>query len=131
MGDSDSDDNEVSHIRKRRNVSCVYSSSDESENCDSEKDSSSEYEPEDDFSSESDFEDDNSDSGSEEDDQSSEWDIEENTRAPFDFCGNSGLQFDVPISSRKNCLFYFDKFLDSEILSKIVEETNLYAAQYI
>lgn len=132
MGDSDSDGSEVLHIRKRRNVSRLLTSSDESKSDDSEKDFYSENESEEDFSSESELEDDlYSDSGSEEENQSFQWDTQENIRAPFDFCGNSGQQFDVPRSSREKCLFYFDKIVNNELVSIIVEQTNLYAAQYI
>lgn len=123
---SDISNDEVVQSRKRKNPFRIPISSDESD--DSETDS------EIDFSSASEFGDEiSSDSFSEEDDriETSEWDAEENIRAPFTFCGNPGQQFTVPQSAKRNCLFYFDKLFDIEILSIIVEQVNLYAEQHI
>lgn len=135
MGDSDSNDSAILHTKKRKNVSRLLTFSDESNSDNSdlllEEHLYSENESEEDVYSSSESEDDSyGDGGSEEKDRS-QWDAQENVRTPFDFCGKSGQQFDVPRSSREKCLFYFDKFLDNELISTIVEQTNLYAIQYI
>jgi len=47
------------------------------------------------------------------------------------FLWQSNQQFTVPQSAKRNCLFYFDKLFDIEILSIIVEHVNLYAEQHV
>jgi len=61
----------------------------------------------------------------------SRWKIGSHDQPPIlpDFVGNPGIKVDMPEDAR--CIDYVNLFLDDPFLDMIVEQTNLYAKQFI
>jgi hypothetical protein len=57
-----------------------------------------------------------------------DWQLSGESRSTLMFSSQPGMTFESP--AEKNCLFYFEKFFDDEMVNLIVEETNLYASQF-
>ena len=58
-----------------------------------------------------------------------EWNITGRNREPFEFSVNDGQQEIVSSRFRYKCLFYMEKYLDNDLISIIVDQTNLYTDQ--
>jgi hypothetical protein len=50
------------------------------------------------------------------------------SRSTFLSSSQAGNTFEGP--AEKNCLFYFEKFFDDEMVNLIVKDTYLYASQF-
>ena len=49
----------------------------------------------------------------------------------FEFSTNHSQQFNILLRSKNDCLLYMEKFLNNDIINIIVEQTNLYATQFV
>ncbi|XP_015186433.1 PREDICTED: piggyBac transposable element-derived protein 4-like isoform X2 [Polistes dominula] len=124
MSSSDSNDDLVSPIMKKRRLEESSSSEDVTDKeieSDTQTDSSiSEYTDSSD-----------NESKTEDEDTNATWNIIGGNREPFQFSAKPGLQQIVPKRFRNKCMFYMEKYLNDELIGIIVEQTNLYANQFL
>ncbi|CAK9796542.1 PiggyBac transposable element-derived protein 4 [Anthophora plagiata] len=125
MSNYGSNDDVVSPTMKRRRLQVLSSSfedvSDEDIESDTETDPS--------ISEDTDSED--NESEKENQNANATWNIRGSSREPFQFSANPGQQEIVPRRFRNRCLFFMEKYLDDNLISITVAQTNLYATQFL
>ncbi|CAL7932999.1 unnamed protein product [Xylocopa violacea] len=125
MSNYSSDGDIVSPTMKRRPLRLLSSSFEDVSDEDSEPDTQSDHSISEDTDSE------DCEIENENPDTNTTWDTTGGNRKPFQFSANPGQQEIVPRRYRNNCLYYMEKFLDDELISIIVTQTNLYAEQFL
>lgn len=130
MSSSDSNDEMVLPVLKKSRFE-VSSSSEDSDDSEYDEDFESDTDTDLNTSESDDSESENEENKSSIQDTGDFWTIKGGNREAFEFTGKPGMQQKIPRRFKNNCKFYVEKYLDDELISRIVQQTNLYADQFL